>query len=99
MDTSSLVSLRLDLPSPAYDAADRRLAFYRQLEDRIGSVPALRAAPANAVPLVGGAGRDVAIAGRPDPTAGPRPRTTVVTDREELLRDHRCTCVAGSCVR
>jgi putative ABC transport system permease protein len=79
VDTSSLVRLRLDLPSPAYDEADRRLAFYRQLEDRIGSVPALRAALANAVPLVGGAGRDVAIAGRPDPTPGPRPRTTVVT--------------------
>ena len=79
VDTASLVRLRLDLPSPAYDASERRLAFYRQLEERISSTPTLRAALANAIPLLGGASRDFAVAGRPDPTPASRPRATMVT--------------------
>ena len=79
VDTSSLVRLRFELPSPAYDAPERRLALYRQFEDRIASAPGLRAALANAVPLFGGASREVAIAGQPDPTPSTRPRATMVT--------------------
>jgi putative ABC transport system permease protein len=79
VDTTSLVRMRIDLPSPAYDAAERRIAFYRQLEDRIGSASALRATLANAVPIVGGASRQIVIASRPEPSPGARPRATVVT--------------------
>ena len=79
VSTENLVRMRIDLPSPAYDAPERRLAFYRQLEDRIDSTPALRATFANAVPIVGGASRQIVIAGRPEPAPAARPRATVVT--------------------
>ena len=79
VDTAGLVRMRLDLPSPAYDAPERRLAFYRQLEDRIALVPELRATLANAVPLMGGSSRPFAIAGQPEPAAAARPRATMVT--------------------
>jgi predicted permease len=79
VSTENLVRMRIDLPSPAYDAPERRLAFYRQLEDRIDSTPALRATLANAVPIVGGASRQMVIAGRPEPAPAARPRVTVVT--------------------
>jgi putative ABC transport system permease protein len=79
VDTKHLVRMRLDLPSPAYDAPERRLAFYRQLEDRIASTPTLRATLANAVPIVGGASRQIAIATRPESSPSARPRATVVT--------------------
>jgi putative ABC transport system permease protein len=80
VDTGSLVRMRIDLPSPAYDPPDRRLAFYRRLEDRIASSPALRATLANAVPIVGGALRPIAIAGQPEASSpATRPRVTVVT--------------------
>jgi predicted permease len=79
VDTESLVRVRLDLPSPAYDDSARRLAFYRQLEDRIAAVPALRATLANAVPLVGGSSRIIAIAGQPEPTPASARRATMVT--------------------
>ena len=52
------------LPSPAYDAPERRVALFRQLEDRIASTPQLRATLANAVPLVGGASRELQIEGK-----------------------------------
>jgi putative ABC transport system permease protein len=79
VDTEGLVRMRIDLPSPAYDAPERRLAFYRRLEDGLDATPALRATVANAVPIVGGASRQTAIAGRPEPAPGARPRATVVT--------------------
>ena len=79
VDTSSLVRMRIDLPSPEYDAPERRLAFYRQLEDRIDSTPVLRATLTNAVPIIGGASRQIAVAGQPEPSPAARPRATVVT--------------------
>ena len=79
VDTASLVRMRIDLPSPAYDAPERRIAFYRQLEDAIGAAPALRATLGNAVPIVGGASRQMVFAGQPEASPAARPRATVVT--------------------
>jgi len=79
VDTAHLIRARLDLPSPAYADADKRLALYRQLEERIASAPGLRATLANALPLIGGANLVVDIEGRTAAATAPRPRATMVT--------------------
>jgi putative ABC transport system permease protein len=79
VDTSTLIRARVDLPAPAYGSEQRRLSIYRQLEERLTSAPGLRGALATAIPLVGGAGRDVVIDGRPVPEPSARPRTTTLT--------------------
>jgi putative ABC transport system permease protein len=79
VDTARLIRARLDLPAPAYAAAEKRLALYRQLEDRIASAPGLRATLANAIPLIGGAVLETEIDGQPNTNTALRPRTTMVT--------------------
>jgi predicted permease len=79
IDTEGLIRARLDLPAPAYASAEKRLALYRQLEDRIALAPGLRATLANAVPLIGGAVLDTEIDGRANPNSAVRPRTTMIT--------------------
>jgi predicted permease len=79
IDTARLIRARLDLPAPAYASAEKRLALYRQLEDRITSAPGLRATLANAVPLLGGAVLNVEIDGQATTNTALRPRSTMVT--------------------
>ena len=79
VDTSTLIRGRLDLPAPAYAEPERRLALYRQFQDRIASAPGLRATLANAIPLLGGATLDVLIDGQADTNPAARPRATMVT--------------------
>ena len=79
VDTSTLIRGRLDLPAPAYAESERRLALYRQFQDRIASAPGLRATLANAIPLIGGATVDVLIDGQADANPAARPRATMVT--------------------
>jgi predicted permease len=79
VDTEQLIRARLDLPSPAYASAEKRLALYRQLEDRIASAPGLRATLANAIPLIGGAVLDTEIEGNARTNTALRPRSTLVT--------------------
>ena len=78
VDTTSLARLRLDLPSPAYGAPEQRLAFYRRLDERLATMPGLRASIASVTPAGGGALRQLLFDGRPDPEAGVRPIATMV---------------------
>jgi predicted permease len=78
VDTTRLVRLRLDLPSPRYDTPEQRLAFYRRLDERLEAMPGLRASIATATPAGGGAPRQVVIEGRPDVETGARPIATLV---------------------
>ncbi len=56
-------------------AVDRRIAFFRQVLDRVAALPGVRVAGAvNVLPLTGfGLGANFAVAGRPAPAVGQRP--------------------------
>ena len=99
VDTASLVRLRLDAPSPAYDASERRLAFYRQLEERISSTPTLRASAGQCHPAPW---RRIPRLRCRRPT-GPDAFIAASSDdgdhRAELLRRCSCPPVAGPRVR
>jgi len=79
VDTTGLVRLRLDLPSPAYDTPDKRSTFYRRLDERLQAMPGLRASIATVPPASGGASRQLLIDGRPNRETSVRPNVTMVT--------------------
>jgi hypothetical protein len=54
IDTSNLLTMRVDLPETKYGDADTVLAFYRSLKSGLGSLPGVTdVAPRPAVALVG----------------------------------------------
>ena len=69
VETTGLIRLRIDLPAPAYNTAEQRMAFYRRLDERLAAMPGIRASIANVVPASGGASRRVVVDGRPDVSA------------------------------
>jgi hypothetical protein len=71
--------LRLDLPSPAYNTPEQRSIFYRRLDERLRTMPALRASIANAPPAAGGATRQSLVDGRSNTETGSTPNVTMVT--------------------
>jgi len=79
VDTTSLVRLRLDLPSSIYNAPDQRSSFYRRLDERLERMQGLQASIANVAPASGGAPRQLLVDGRPDPEPSERPNVTMVT--------------------
>ena len=79
VDTTSLVRLRLDLPSSIYNAPDQRSSFYRRLDERLERMQGLRSSIANVPPASGGASRQLLVDGRPDPEPSERPNVTMVT--------------------
>ena len=83
--TASLVRMRLDLPATTYDTPERRLAFYRRLDERLGSIPGLRASIATTPPASGGAPRAVVVEGRPDTDLGSQPIATMVPIGDRYL--------------
>jgi putative ABC transport system permease protein len=79
VDTANLIRARLELSPPMYASPERRIALFRQFEDRIASAPELRATLANAIPLIGGASRNVSIDGQTVDNPALLPRATVLT--------------------
>jgi predicted permease len=79
IDTANLIRARLEVSPPTYASPERRIALFRQFEDRIASAPGLRAALTNAIPLVGGALRNLSIDGQPLTNPAVPPRTTLLT--------------------
>ncbi len=79
VDTSRLLRVGVELPPAAYGSSEQRLLFYRRLDDRLASLPGVRAALASAIPLSGGQGAGLLFDGRPEPPARERPAVTVVT--------------------
>lgn len=76
---TGLARLRLDLPSAAYNTADKRATFYRRLDERLAEIPGLRATIANVPPASGGAPRQLLIDGRPETEGRERPNVTMVS--------------------
>ncbi len=70
-----VLTIRVPLAGGRNAAPDRRIAFFRQVADRIATLPGVRAVGAvNALPLTGlGVGSNFAVEGRPAPGAGQRP--------------------------
>jgi predicted permease len=70
--------MRIELPPQRYDSAERRMSFYRQLDEDLATMPGMLAAIATPAPRMGGPERTVAIEGRD--VAGNRrlPRVTTV---------------------
>jgi predicted permease len=79
VDTTGLVRVRLDLPSPTYKEQEQRIAFYRRLDERLATMPGVRASIVNVPPASGGAARQVFIEGRPAGDVSGQPITTMVT--------------------
>ena len=79
VDTANLIRARLEVSPPTYASPERRVALFREFEDRIASAPGLRATLSNAIPLIGGAVRDVLIEGEPVANPAIPQRTTLLT--------------------
>ena len=72
---SGVLTVRVPLGGGRNTAPDRRIAFFRQVSDRIATLPGVRAVGAvNDLPLAGlGSGSYFAVEGRPAPNAEQRP--------------------------
>jgi putative ABC transport system permease protein len=80
MDTSRLLTMRLTLPDGEYATPAHRAAFYRRLEERLASIPAIGSATmASTAPFGGAALRELAIDGRVPITGNQAPTVAVVT--------------------
>jgi putative ABC transport system permease protein len=81
MNTAPLLTMRVDLPTPKYPNALGRIAFYRQLLERLTATPGVDAATiASSLPLgEGQASRGLAIEGRASAAGEPLPIVMVVT--------------------
>ena len=78
--TSDLVAMRLFLPVSQYPEAEGRADLFRELEERLGSIPTLRGqAIASAAPLRGGTLRPLETVGRTAEDGVTLPVTTVVS--------------------
>jgi predicted permease len=80
VDTTPLLTANVALPDRKYPTPDKKIAFFRQLDERLNTIGALEAATvANAWPGGGGQGRRFVVEGR-QPGAGTElPMTTVIT--------------------
>ena len=65
INTEGLVTMRIELPAQRYRTAERRGAFYRQLDEQLAAMPGMLAAIATPAPRMGGPERALSIEGRP----------------------------------
>ena len=72
---AGVLTLRLPLAGGRNASPDRRIAFFRQVTDRVATLPGVRAVgAANGLPLTGlGVGSNFAVDGRPAPAPEQRP--------------------------
>jgi len=92
-----LLSFRLPLAGGRNSSPERRIAFFRQVEERIGSLPGVRAAGAvNALPLTGlGVGTLFTVDGRPAPAADQKPLGLVRSVSSSYFRTMGIPLIAG----
>ena len=77
---ANLLTTWVTLPADRYRTPDQRLDFYRQLDERIATVPGVSAtAVMTALPLGGAVPRQLAIDGRPTPPGTTPPTVFAVT--------------------
>jgi putative ABC transport system permease protein len=104
LDTSRLLTMQIYLPLTKYPEIEPRTELFRRFDARLDEIPGIEAsAMATAVPLGGGARRQIAIDGRPTPPGVEPPTVTMlnVGDRYfdalgvELLRGRAFTMTDG----
>ena len=78
VDTHRLVQMELDLSTRTYDTPERRLLFYRQLEEALASNGSTKAVLASHGPLAGAVVRRPLIEGRPPADTGALPPVSVL---------------------
>jgi predicted permease len=79
-DTSRVLTMRIFLPLSKYPNRDPRIALFQRMEERLGSITALRAAALGSnAPLMGGFVRQLSIDGRPAATGERLPEVSMVT--------------------
>jgi putative ABC transport system permease protein len=73
-DPAKLLSLRIQLPASKYGQNPQRIAFFKQLSDRVQSLPGVSSVGAvSFLPFAGGgAATSILIDGRPEPPPGQR---------------------------
>ena len=73
--SEGVLTMRVPLAGGRNSATERRVAFFRQLTERVAGLPGVKAVGAvNALPLTGlGVGATFAVEGRPQPVAEQRP--------------------------
>jgi len=96
VDTGRIMWARVDLPDAKYPAAEDRVRFYRQLDERLAGAPGLVAALASNAPFGGGAGRnlwrdDEVVSREPR-----RPRVLMMTTGPRYFETFRERIVRGS---
>jgi len=96
VDTGRIMWARVDLPDAKYPAAEDRVRFYRQLDERLAGAPGLVAAIASNAPFGGGAGRnlwrdDEVVSREPR-----RPRVLMMTTGPRYFETFRERIVRGS---
>jgi len=64
VDTDGLVQASVNLPQARYPTVEDRQRFHRQLRERLGTTPGLRAGITSSVPLLGAGLRGVSLDGR-----------------------------------
>jgi predicted permease len=79
VETASLVRMAMDLPGTVYASPDQRRSFYRQLDERLASLPNIRATLASAMPMSNTPEDAVSFEGRPEPPADRRPVASLVS--------------------
>jgi putative ABC transport system permease protein len=94
IDTSRLVTMRLDLPTATYPTADRRAQFYRQLDERLAALPGISAGTGTWAPLGGAFERAVSIRRQPNAEAEP-PRVSSLMIGPGYLEAIGATAVRG----
>jgi len=97
-DPHNLLTMKLDLPSSKYSKDAQRIAFFRQLLDRVRALPGVESASGNvALPFTGlGSRTGFTIAGRPVPPAmSDRPTVDVRVVEPEYFRTMRIPLIRG----
>lgn len=80
IETSRLITMLLQLPERKYPAFEQRLAFYRQLHERLQANPAIQAVTVcSSLPGQGGFQRRLAVDGRPLASGEQPPTVTMLT--------------------
>jgi predicted permease len=80
IETAHLLTMRLGLPDKKYPTVPQRQAFYECLDQRLGGLGGIQsAAIATNMPMAGGAGRLLAIDGRPLAAGEQAPLVTQVS--------------------
>ena len=97
-DPRNLLTVKIDLPGAKYSKPGQSVAFFRQLLDRVRTLPGVESASGNAfLPFTGpGSATDFYVVGRPvPPTSGERPVVDVRVIEPDYFRTMRIPLFRG----